>query len=145
MTEPTVRELTSRAEWIGAFPVMRQLRTHLDEAAYLDYLDRMTENGYRLFGLFSDDELVALAGVDVSVNMYYGRHLWVCELITDADHRSEGYGRRLFEHLVEWAEGMGCEKIALSSGVQREEAHRFYEERVAMDRASHVFTRNLDR
>lgn len=144
MSEPTIRELVSKAEWREAFPVMNQLRTHLDEETYLRYLDEMTADGYRLFGLFSEGELAALAGVDITTNMYYGRHLWVFELVTDSAHRSKGFGERLLRFLREWAETRGCEKIALSSGLQREDAHRFYEERTGMDRASYVFTLDLD-
>lgn len=144
MSETNIRELVSRAEWLDAFPVMKQLRTHLDEDTYLEYLEQMTANGYRLFGLFSDGELAALAGVDIMTNMYYGRHLWVFELVTDSDHRSNGFGERLVRFLIEWAERKGCEKIALSSGLQRADAHRFYEERVGMDKASFVFTRELN-
>lgn len=144
MAEPKIRELVPREEWLDAFPVMKQLRTHLDEETYLEYLEQMTADGYRLFGLFSNGELAALAGVDIVTNMYYGRHLWVFELVTDSDHRSRGFGERLFRYLREWAEMKGCEKIALSSGLQRDDAHRFYEERVEMQRASYVFTLDLD-
>jgi GNAT superfamily N-acetyltransferase len=144
MSDVDIRELASRWEWLAAFPVMRQLRTHLDEDQYLDYLEQMTADGYRLFGLFADGDLAALAGVNIMTNMYYGRHLWVFELVTDTDHRSMGYGKRLFEHIVDWADDHGCEKVALSSGLQRERAHRFYEDRVEMDRASYVYTMELD-
>jgi GNAT superfamily N-acetyltransferase len=139
-----IRELVTEAEWIEAFPVVSQLRNHLDEAAYLDYLERMTANGYRLFGLFADGDLAAVAGVDILTNMYYGRHLWVFDLVTDADHRSKGFGERLLRYLEGWAADRGCEKIALSSGLQRDAAHRFYEERADMDRVSYVFTTDLD-
>lgn len=146
MSEPTIRELVSRDEWREAFSVMKQLRTHLDEGTYLRYIEEMTTDGYRLFGLFSgdDDELAALAGVGIETNMYYGRHLWVFELVTDSAQRSEGFGERLFAFLREWAERRGCERIALSSGLQRPDAHRFYEERAGMDKASYVFTCDLD-
>lgn len=144
MVETEVRELVTRDEWVDAFPLIEQLRPRLNEAQYLGYLEEMTTSGYRLFGLFSEAELVAVAGVDLAVNMYHGRHLWVHELVTDAARRSSGFGRQLVRYLVEWATHRGCETVALSSGVQREDAHRFYEERVGMDRASHVFTLEVD-
>ncbi len=143
MDTSEIRELTTRTEWRDAFPLMKQLRSHLDEETYLKYLEEMTADGYRLFGLFADGDLAALAGVGIEVNMYYGRHLWVFELVTDANHRSEGFGETLFEFLVEFADGAGCEKVALSSGLQRSDAHRFYEDRVGMERASYVFAHEL--
>lgn len=143
MDANNIQELETREEWNEAFPVVRQLRDHLSREQYLDYLDRMTVNGYRLFGLYAGDDLVSVAGLDILINMYYGRHVWVYDLVTDEDHRSEGYGRRLLEFIYDWAERKNCEKVALSSGLQREDAHRFYEEEVDMDRASYVFTRQL--
>ena len=138
-----VRELETRREWLDAFPVMAQLRTHLDEATYLDYFEGMTTDGYRLIAGSVDGEIVALAGIAAEVNMYYGRHLWVFELVTAADHRSEGHGRELLAYVGDWASERGCELLALSSGVQRTAAHRFYEERADMGRASYVYTRPL--
>lgn len=138
-----IRELETVREWRDAFPLMRELRTHLDEEAYLAYLREMTADGYRLFAGSVDDEIVALAGAGVEVNMYDGRHLWVYELVTDPGHRSEGYGGELLSFLETWARGQDCETIALSSGLQRTAAHRFYEERADMERASYVFRRSL--
>lgn len=144
MAETQVHELKTEEAWIDAFPVMIRLRTHLTEASYLEYLREMTDDGYRLFAVSVDDRIVALAGVGIQVNMYYGRHVWIYELVTDADHRSEGYGLKLLSYIEDWAEENDCELVALSSGLQREEAHRFYEERAGMERASFVYTRQLD-
>ena len=143
MTEPTINELTSEDEWLDAYPVMVQLRTHLDKESYLTYLREMAEDGYRLFALTSDDGIVSVAGLVVRVNMYYGRHVWVHELVTDADHRSEGYGLELLSFVKDWAEEHGCELVALSSGLQRDDAHRFYEERAGMEPASYVFKQSV--
>ncbi|MFC4550986.1 MULTISPECIES: GNAT family N-acetyltransferase [Halorussus] len=144
MTETDIHELTTEEEWLDAFPVMVQLRTHLNEDSYLDYLREMTDDGYRLFAVSVDGEIVSLAGVGIRVNMYYGRHAWVYELVTDADHRSEGYGFELLSFVEDWAEEENCELVALSSGLQREDAHRFYEERAEMERASYVYKRPLE-
>ncbi|WP_231182935.1 GNAT family N-acetyltransferase [Haladaptatus sp. DYF46] len=143
MTETTIHELETEREWLDAFPVMVQLRTHLDEDTYLDYLRTMTTDGYRLFAVSVDGEIVTLAGVGVQVNMYYGRHVWVYELITDGDHRSEGYGAELLSFIEEWGREQNCELVALSSGLQREDAHRFYEDRIGMERASYVYKQPL--
>ncbi|MFP9193799.1 GNAT family N-acetyltransferase [Natronosalvus vescus] len=104
----------------------------------------MIDDGYRLFAVSVDDEIVALAGVGIQVNMYYGRHVWVYELVTDADHRSEGHGLKLLSFVEDWAEENNCELVALSSGLQREDAHRFYEERAGMERASYVYKQPLE-
>ncbi|WP_254542808.1 GNAT family N-acetyltransferase [Halomarina pelagica] len=144
MTAIEIEELTGEDEWRDAHPVMRQLRPHLDEAAFLDYRGRLREEGYALFALSVDGEIAALAGARIRTTTYYGRHVWVDDLVTDAERRSRSYGERLLDHVAAWGRENGCGTIALSSGLERADAHRFYEERAGMDRASYVFTRSLE-
>jgi GNAT superfamily N-acetyltransferase len=127
----------------AAFPLMQELRTPLTEARYAEAVAEMVAEGYRLFALKSDGVAVALAGVSIATNLYYGRYLWVYDLVTTECERSRGYGRRLLQHLEELARQEGCDTIALSSGVQRTDAHRFYEERMGYERASFVFRKEL--
>jgi GNAT superfamily N-acetyltransferase len=143
MSTTDVRELTTEAEFRAAFPVLSQLRDHLSEAEYLDYLAEMRAEGYRLFALFDDDEIVSVAGVVVTTNFYNGRHLFVYDLVTRADRRSEGFGTRLMTFVEEWARDHDCESLTLESGLWREDAHRFYEDDLAMDRYCYTFKKEL--
>lgn len=143
MATVAIRELTTEEAWRQAFPVMRELRPHLDEAAYLDYLREMREQGYTLFGLYCGEELVAVAGVIRLTNLYYGRHVWVYDLVTREDRRSRGFGEALLRHIHEWARKHGCGVVALSSGLQRARAHRFYEEKMGYEKTSYVFKKTL--
>jgi len=142
MTE--IVELHTDEEFRAAYPVMRQLRDHLSERAFLDLTADMVWEGYRLFALREAGAIRALAGVGVCLNLYHGRHLWVYELVTDGAHRSRGFGEALLRHLEGVAREAGCARIALCSGVQRTDAHRFYEERCGYARVSHVFVRELE-
>lgn len=143
MTETDLRELTTEAEWRRAFPVLSELRDDLTEAAYLDYIRAMSDEGYRLFALFEDGEIVSLAGVAVRTNFYNGRHLFVYDLVTRADRRSVGHGTRLMEFVTDWARERDCESVTLESGRWRDEAHRFYEDRLGMDRFCYTFKKEL--
>ena len=136
-------ELTTDADLRQAWPVMRKLRTHLDEDAFLDLVGRMRPDGYRLFALRDAGEIVALAGITVTTNLYDLRHVWVYDLVTRADRRSEGHGQALLEWVEEFGRREGCARIALSSGVQRIDAHRFYERKLGYARVSHVFRKTL--
>jgi GNAT superfamily N-acetyltransferase len=70
--------------------------------------------------------------------------VYVYDLITDAEHRSQGYGLELLEFVMGWGKDNDCETVTLSSGLQRTDAHRFHEERVGMDRVSYIFTRSIE-
>lgn len=143
MNPNEVRELTTEDERRAAYPVLRQLRDHLTEDQYLAYLADMRDEGYRLFATFEEDVVVAVAGVVVRTNFYNGRHLFVFDLVTDADHRSNGHGGRLMQFLEEWARERDCESMTLESGLWREDAHRFYEDRLDMERYCYTFKKAL--
>jgi len=144
MSDTEIRELTTEAEWRGAFPVLLELREGLTEEAYLEYLREMREEGYRLFGLFEGEDVLAVAGAAVRANFYNGRHLFVYDLVTRPERRSEGHGSRLMTFLDEWARERGCESLALESGLWREDAHRFYEDRLDMERYCYTFKKTFE-
>lgn len=140
---PEVVELTTDEELRRAWPVMRELRQHLDEDNFVLMAGAMRVEGYRLFALTVEGEPVSLAGVAVQTNLYDLRHVWVYDLVTDPRHRSRGYGETLLRWLEEFGRREGCGRIALSSGVQRTDAHRFYEDRMEYPRVSYVYRKDL--
>ncbi|MFD2210009.1 GNAT family N-acetyltransferase [Virgibacillus halophilus] len=141
----TVKELQTEEEILEAFPVMNQLRTHLHEETYLDLVMEAKERDrYRLFALYDDqDEMVAATGFKPMITLYYGRFVWVCDLVTDENKRSNGYGEKLLSYVHKWAKDNGYKSVALSSGLKRTEAHRFYEKKMNYDKVSYVFKVNL--
>jgi GNAT superfamily N-acetyltransferase len=139
-----VVELRGRDDFRRAWPVMRELRGHLTEERWLQLADEMAPEGYRLLALQTGDGVIeALAGIRVGTNLYYGKHVWVDELVTAGGARSKGHGRALLGHVEEIARSEGCEVVGLSSGIRRVDAHRFYEQHMGYDRASFVFTKQV--
>lgn len=144
MRVETIKELTTKEEMSAAFPVMNQLRTHLDETAYLALIEEARQqDSYRLFALYENNEIVALTGFKPMITLYYGRFVWVSDLVTDQGKRSEGYGEKLLEFVHDWALKEGYGRVALSSGLKRTDAHRFYEEKMDYDKVSYVFKKEL--
>ncbi|UOR11194.1 GNAT family N-acetyltransferase [Halobacillus amylolyticus] len=145
MKNTVIKELQSHKAILEAFPVMNQLRTHLDEETYLALVTEAKEKeSYRLFALYDRGEIVAVTGFKPMITLYYGRFVWVCDLVTNSESRSKGYGDKLLTFVHEWTNENGYESVALSSGLQRMEAHRFYEERMDYDKVSYVFKRKID-
>lgn len=139
-----IKELQTENEIIEAFSVMKQLRKHLDEETYLDLvLDAKDKDRYKMFALIDGREIVAVIGFKPMITLYYGRFVWVCDLVTDANKRSKGYGEKLLKYVHEWAKENNYESVALSSGLERADAHRFYEGRMNYDKVSYVFKTNL--
>jgi GNAT superfamily N-acetyltransferase len=107
------------------FPVMRELRPHLDEAGFLVRVRMQEGMGYR-----------------VMENLAWGRFLFVDDLVTASAHRGTGAGSVLFDWLVAEARREGCAQVHLESGVQRFGAHRFYLHK-GMDITCHHFALDL--
>lgn len=139
-----VVELTTEDQWLAGFPVMKQLRPHLDEAQYLRLMAEVRSQGYHLLALSDEGRIVALAGFVVRTTLAHGRHIWVDDLVTDDSQRSRGYGQRLLEHVEALAAHYQCPRVGLSSNFQRTGAHRFYEEKMGYNRRSYTFWKSVD-
>ena len=122
----------------ACFPVMSQLRPHLEPEAFLTQVKRQFADGYRIAAVTDAGRVVAVAGFRVSVCLAWGRHVYVDDLVTDGEQRSKGYGTRLLDWLLEFARQHDCGQLHLDSGVQRIDAHRFYE-RQGMTFSSHHY------
>jgi len=132
MVPPEVVEITTAdgalAEplWLSrAEGVHRQLRPNLP-ADYAGRLREVFANGARMVVIAEDGAVCALALWRLIENTYEGRRLYVDDLVTDEARRSQGHGQRLFGWLEEKARQLGCNVVALDSGVQRAGAHHFY-------------------
>lgn len=110
----------------AAWPVVAQLRPHLDEAAFVAQALRQIAAGYRATALAEDGVVRAYAGWRVQEFLVRGRHLYVDDLVTDANARSRGHGKVLLDWLKAEAQRQGCRTLQLDSGTQRRDAHAFY-------------------
>lgn len=72
------------------------------------------------------DAVCAVALWRVIENTYEGRRLYVDDLVTDESARSRGFGKLALDWLEAQAKKLGCDVLALDSGVQRSGAHKFY-------------------
>lgn len=111
------------------FPVIAQLRPHLDEPEFVRRVGEQAKEGYRLAYTQVRGKATAVAGYRVQRMLFQkesGRLLYVDDLVTDEGRRSKGHGRALLAWLVQEARREDCDALELDSGVQRVGAHRFY-------------------
>jgi len=128
-----------------AFPVVSQLRPHLNWAEYIELVKTMKTSGYQAVCLHENEsgKIVSYAGFAKLVNLYYGEHIWVYELVTDEAKRGKGYGKLLLSHIEKYARDNALNCVALSSGVQKERAHKFYEKSMDYEKVSYVFKKEI--
>jgi GNAT superfamily N-acetyltransferase len=130
---------TTDAEIADCYDVMAELRPHVSRERFLPLVKQMHAGGYRLACIRERGRVVAVAGYRVSTNLFYGRNLYVDDLVTAESERSKGHGKALLEWLKRLAIEDGCDAFHLDSGVQRKRAHQFYL-REGMELSSYHFS-----
>ena len=140
--EAKILNAQSRDEVVMCYPVVVQLRPHLQEVEFLNAVNRLAEKtGFKLAYLI-DGDVKAVAGYRVSEWLHAGRYMEIEDLVTSSAERSKGYGGQLFDWLLAQARLEGCRQLRLVSGVKRTDAHRFYL-RKGMIHEAQYFSLNL--
>ena len=111
----------------GCYAVMRELRTPLREDEFFRQVREQQAAGYRLAYIASSGRPVAVAGYRIGQCLAWGRFMYVDDLVTLPSERSKGYGTVLLSWLQNQARQAGCGELHLDSGVEKVDAHRFYE------------------
>lgn len=133
---------TTDAEIAACYEVMAELRPQVPRERFLPLVKSMHADGYRLACIRADGRVVAVAGYRISTNLFYGRNLYVDDLVTAGSERSKGHGRTLLDWLKQLARDAGCDAFHLDSGVQRKRAHEFYL-REGLELSSYHFSTRL--
>ncbi|HEY7739115.1 MAG TPA: GNAT family N-acetyltransferase [Steroidobacteraceae bacterium] len=133
---------TTDAEIADCYEVMAELRPHVPRERFLPLVKSMHADGYRLACIREGGRVVAVAGYRISTNLFYGRNLYVDDLVTAGPERSKGHGKALLDWLKQLALDEGCDAFHLDSGVQRKRAHQFYL-REGLELSSHHFSTRL--
>ena len=136
-----IRELDLK-ELLTAYEVVSQLRTSLSYKEFEDLIYDMRDMEYKMIGIMDGETLITYAGVAVSTNLYNKRHLYVYELVTDEKYRGKKYGKMMLDYLHDYAKMGMCENIVLSSGFEKVEAHKFYENN-GFSKKSFVFLKSV--
>ncbi len=113
-------------DWLKkAEAVHRQLRTALPPE-YEAKMKRVFAGGARMCVATDGADVAGMAVYRMYENTFYGKQLYVDDLITDEARRSSGVGRTLLGYLEQKARAAGFDSLTLDSGTQRQQAHKFY-------------------
>ncbi|HYT85576.1 MAG TPA: GNAT family N-acetyltransferase [Burkholderiales bacterium] len=113
-------------DWLKkAEAVHRQLRTALPPE-YEAKMKRVFAGGARMCVAADGADVAGVAVYRIYENTFYGKQLYVDDLVTDEARRSSGVGRTLLGYLEQKARAAGFDSLTLDSGTQRLQAHKFY-------------------
>ena len=123
----TLRHAETDDDLRACWPVMQQLRPHLESADdFITRVHRQRTQGYRLLAAWQGNTAVALAGYRLQENLVYGRFLYLDDLVADASARGAQWGARLIEAMAHTASEAGCVELVLETGLSNARAQRFY-------------------
>jgi GNAT superfamily N-acetyltransferase len=109
-------------------PLIEQLGYKISEQNLLENIKLHLTPDYSLFVAEAQGKLIGF----ISIHIYHYPHLReslsrITALCIDEEHRSFGVGVKLLVYAEEYIKSQGCSLVELTSGIQREDAHRFYE------------------
>lgn len=113
-------------EWLlRAESVHRQLRPQL-MANYSEQMNRVFAGGGRMIIAAENETVLGLAVWRILEKTFSRSEIYIDDLVTDVQYRSNGVGRAL----INWCENRGreleCTQLTLDSGTPRHQAHKFY-------------------
>ena len=93
------------------------------------------DSNLKCFGGFVDGNLISSCTLSIIANLTRGCRPYglIENVVTHADLRRKGYGRRIMKHAMTYAWRRNCYKIMLLTGRKNEATYRFYES-VGFDR-----------
>ena len=122
-----IKHIESAADAAASFPVMQELRPHLnDRASYVAQIERQRTQGYRLLAAWRDGVIVGLAGYRLQDNLLYGHFVYVDDLVVTANLHRSGIGASLLQAARQQAAALGCTHFILDTGLHMALAQRFY-------------------
>ena len=121
--EVQTRRLEPR-EWATVFPLVAQLRPHLDAEQFLAQVRRQSHAGYELVAAFRNERLIGVLGMRPVQTLVRGPHLHVDDIVIEEAERRAGGGRALMAYAEADARARGMTAVFLDA---RPEAIGFYQ------------------
>ena len=110
------------------FYVINELRPHLDVESFLKlYESSRDADQYTVLGAFEGDECVGAVGYRIVFDLAHGKHIYIDDLVVSEKMRGKRLGQKLLEYVKDEAAKLDIKLMRLCSGLQREQAHKFYD------------------
>jgi ribosomal protein S18 acetylase RimI-like enzyme len=110
------------------FPVMKELRPHLEYQAFVDIYQKAHEaDGYEIVALEKGGQIIALMGYRFLYDYVHGKHVYIDDLVTTESARSQGAGSELLKYAESIAQKNNCKNLRLCTGIENELGKKFYE------------------
>lgn len=126
-----------------AFPVMRELRPHLNFTEYVEIFEQAkVSDGYQIVAIEIEGNIAALMGYRFLSDFVRGRHLYIDDLVVTENNRSKGLGAELLKYAESLATESHCQILRLCTGIENERGLTFYD-RNGWTKRAFAYTKKL--
>jgi PhnO protein len=92
------------------------------------YKEKVFDNNSYYIVAVSNGKIVGVLTSEIQTKLHREKkQSFIEDLIVDKDYRNNGIGKELLQNAIEYAKKQDCEVIELTSYLQNDDAHRFYE------------------
>ena len=120
--------------------VLLQLRpVYTAETLQAQIKKQQDKHDFQIAYLEKENKVLSVAGFVIVEKLAWGKSLYIDDLVTDENSRSQGSGKAMIDWLKQFAQQNNCTQLHLDSRIEREHAHRFYE-REGFKKASYHFS-----
>jgi ribosomal protein S18 acetylase RimI-like enzyme len=125
--ELTLREIDTLEDRQRCYEVLQELRPKLTWTQFV-CMNAMAgaRDEFRMAGLFTDKECVAVMGYRVLYDFVHGKHVYVDDLVVTNRLRSKGIGAMLLAYAERRSRELECDGMRLCTGVENTSAISFY-------------------
>lgn len=111
-----------------AYSVMHELRTQLSYENFQKlYSEAKERDQYDIIAIKRDSRIIAVMGYRILYDFVHGKHVYIDDLVTSKEFRSQGLGAKLLEYAEKIAHLQNCTGLRLCTGVENESGKKFYE------------------
>jgi len=125
-----IKELKTKEEMLGVFPVLQELYPSLTFEQYSIELNLMLpNNAYGQVAAFDKEVCAGVTGVWIGYKLWCGKYLEIDNFVVAKAYRSQGIGKAIIDFLKQKAIEENCSMVALDSYTTNFKAHKlFYNE-----------------
>ncbi|HRE75052.1 MAG TPA: GNAT family N-acetyltransferase [Flavobacteriales bacterium] len=126
MTTFEISEIKGAAKMLEQLHLLQQLTKELTHESSETMLGEMIEKGYRMIGIFENQQCVGISGIWIGTKLYSGKYLEIDNFVIDKNTRSKGAGKILVNYIEQIAIENKCKCIMLDAYTSNNAAHKFY-------------------
>lgn len=110
----------------AAFPIISQLRPHLNRMQFAELIQKMAHENYKLWAYIDRNKVLGLVSTRVYTDFVRGAHVYIDDLVTDQNSRSLGVGAAILKHAERLATNLKLPSLRLCCATENESGLKFY-------------------